>query len=110
MAACPDGRSVGHVGQMSRLTDLGGFLQMASVVLLDVVPGADGCLQLVPDHHARTLGGGPAGEQHHAGTRVGERALKRGTEQLRFRLRQLNNEHSTWHMEHKIFYFYKTAQ
>lgn len=56
---------------------LGGFLQMASVVLLDVVPGADGGFQLVSHHHARALGGRPSDEQHHAGPCVGECTLRR---------------------------------
>ena len=49
---------------------------MARVVLLDVVPGPDGGLELVAHHHAGPLGGGPPGEQHHARPGVGEGTLQ----------------------------------
>lgn len=49
---------------------------MTSVVLLDVVPGADGGLELVADHHAGALSGGPSDEEHDTGPSVGERPLE----------------------------------
>lgn len=58
------------------LAHLGGFLQMASVVFLDVVPGANGGLQLISHHHAWALGGRPSNEQHHTSPCVGECSLR----------------------------------
>lgn len=55
---------------------LGRLLQVASVVLLDVVPGADGGLELVAHHHAGTLSGGPSDEEHDTGPCVGESPLE----------------------------------
>lgn len=55
---------------------LGGFLQMASVVFLNVVPGANGGFQLVSHHHSWALGGGPSDEQHHTSPCVGECTLR----------------------------------
>lgn len=48
---------------------------MTSVVLLDVVPGTDGGLQLVSHHHAWALGGGASNEQHHTSPCVGKGTL-----------------------------------
>lgn len=61
-------------------THLGGLLHVLGVVLLDVVPGADGRLQLVPYHHAWSLGGGAADEGQDTSPRVGERTLGGGGE------------------------------
>lgn len=61
---------------------LGGFLQVAGIVLLDVMPGADGGFQLVSHHHAGALGGGPSDEQHHTSTCVGECALRMRRKQV----------------------------
>lgn len=49
---------------------------MASVVFLNVVPGANGGFQLISHNHAGALGGGPPDEQHHTSPRVGERTLR----------------------------------
>lgn len=72
--------------QRPRFAHLGGFLQMASVVFLDVVPGADGGFQLVSHHHARALGGRPSDEQHHTSSCVGECSLRIKRGGIGFRL------------------------
>lgn len=55
---------------------LSGLLQMASVVFLDVVPGADGGLQFISHHHAGPLCWGATGEQHHTGPCVRKSSLR----------------------------------
>lgn len=49
---------------------------MTSIVLLDVMPGADGGLQLISHHHAWALCGGPSDKEHDMGPRVGECTLR----------------------------------
>lgn len=49
---------------------------MTGVVLLDVVPGADGGLELVAHHHAGALSGGASDEEHDTGPCVGESPLE----------------------------------
>lgn len=51
---------------------------MTGVVLLDVVPGADGGLELVAHHHAGALSGGASDEEHDTGPCVGESPLETG--------------------------------
>lgn len=63
-------------GFICAFSHLGGFLQMTSVVFLDVVPGADGGFQLISHHHAWALGGWPSDEQHHTSPCVRECTLK----------------------------------
>lgn len=59
-----------------RVSCLGCLLQVTSVVLLDVVPGADGGLELVAHHHAGALSGGSSDEEHDTGPSVGKRPLE----------------------------------
>lgn len=66
----------------STVTDLGGLFQVAGVVLLDVVPGADGGFQLVPHYHPWALCWGAPCEEHHTGPCVGECALAMGNKAL----------------------------
>lgn len=63
---------------------LGSFLQMPCVVFLDVVPGSDGDLQLISHHHAWSLGGRPADEEHHTCACVWESSLRKRKKHLGF--------------------------
>lgn len=56
------------------------FLQMPCIVLLNVMPRADGGFQLVSHHHAWSLGGRPANEKHHTSPRVWECPLRKKQE------------------------------
>lgn len=49
---------------------------MASVVFLNVVPGANGGLQFISHNHTGPLSWRTTGEQHDTGTRVWVSALK----------------------------------
>lgn len=57
---------------------------MPCIVLLDVMPGADGGFQLVSHHHAWSLGGWPANEKHHASPCVRECPLRKRQRELDF--------------------------
>lgn len=60
------------------MTHLGGFLHELGIVLLDVMPGPDGGLQLVPDHHPWSLCARAPDERHDPGAGVRESALNGG--------------------------------
>lgn len=57
------------------LSHLGGLLHELGVVLLNVVPRSDGCLQLLAHHHPWALSGRAPHKGHDASARAGESAL-----------------------------------